>query len=393
MSHLRLLLITRRFWPLVGGAEIVMANLASEFSGMGNPSRILTASWEPHWPMEVLHRDIPVTRIPQSRRRLVGTGQYMIGVNRWLRDHRDQYDAVLVSMLKHDAYAALRTAGRMDIPVVLRAEGGGPSGDALWQDTARFGRRIRQRCQQAAAVIAPTESIRQELLDRGYQSSRLHCVANGVPVPTLKSEKLAARKALFEVNADLAANESTRVAVYTGRLAEGKGLADLVRAWKHIAARQPQARLWVVGDGPLREPLFQLIKDLELVGRVLLPGSFDDVSDILRAADVFVLPSYAEGLSLSLLEAMAYEVPAVVSDIPGNTTVVSPGETGVLFPVGDVAALTEQLESALLLPEESAVMATQARNMVQQRYSIQSMAQAHLEVIQDVVQQTTGAKS
>ena len=138
MKALRIVIITRRFWPLVGGAERVMSNLASYFRSMGHDVHLLTAKWESHWPTNFLHRDFNVTRLPHPSLKGWGTIRYMHALNRWLRNHRDQIDAVVVSMLKHDAYAAISALSSTNIPIILRAEGAGKTGDCHWHSVGRF---------------------------------------------------------------------------------------------------------------------------------------------------------------------------------------------------------------------------------------------------------------
>lgn len=391
MTRRRLALVTRRFWPLVGGAEMAMANLACEFRRQGCDVVLLTAQWHGHWPTEVVHREIPVVRLPNPPQRAWGTLRYMLALSRWLRRHRDSLDLVYVSMLKHDAYAALHALSGTQVPVVLRAEGAGETGDCAWQQTARFGGRIRRVCHGADAIIAPSHAIRDELLAAGYPSGRTHFLANGVAllgeslddVVRDADRRWNARRALAEVNYDLATDPRDQVAIYTGRLHPAKGLFELVQAWPAVLRRFPGAKLWLVGEGPAREELFELILDLELRGSVLMPGSFDDVQELLQASDLFVLPSHEEGMSLSLLEAMAAELPLVATDIPGNRTLVTHGEHGTLVAPRDPAALSRAIIDAWERPDRSQKLAAQARRRVTDEFSLAAAARRHLELFDD----------
>ncbi len=388
MSILRLALVTRRYWPLVGGAERVMARLGVELRRLDCQTRIVTAQWESHWPTEVVHCDVPVVRLRNPAQRGWGTMRYMLALNRWLRQNRRQLDAVLVSMLKHDAYSAIGALQSSSVPVVVRAEGGGETGDCHWQRTARFGRRIARRCLQADALVAPSAAVQTELLEAGYAADRVHLIWNGVPIPAAASptRRRQARHALAEGNFDLRLPNDARLVVYTGRLDRGKGLMDLVAAWSMVRQKFVDSRLWLVGDGPLRDELYQYLKDYDLRDSVLLPGTYDDIDEVLMAADAFVLPSYAEGLSLSLLEAMAARVPVVVSDIPANLRLVQPDHTGIVFPVRDAAALAAALCRLLEDPAAARQRAENAYALVQQQYSVERMARDHLQLIQSVVQ-------
>ncbi len=393
MSGLRLVLVTRRFWPLVGGAEMVMANLADEFTRLGHQPRIVTARWEPNWPRELIHREVPVTRLPNPPQRGWGTFRYMTSLWRWLRRHSETADAVIVSMLKHDAYAAVGALQGTPVPVLLRAEGAGASGDCHWQRTARFGGRIRKRCLAADAVIGPSEAICDELR-AAYPPEMVHSISNGVRIPPARdpSRQAEARRALQEVNHDLELEPGAPLAVFTGRLHRAKGLRELIVAWSRIVRQRPSARLWLVGEGPDRENLYDLILDRDLRGRVLMPGAFDWIDEILLAADVFVLPSHEEGMSLSLLEAMAAGVPVVASDIPGNRRVLCHGQHGLLVPCRDPDALEAAILQQLDQRIAAAARARAARERVEREFSLTRTAEEHLELVRRTIARKAGSQ-
>ncbi|MEK6236288.1 MAG: glycosyltransferase family 4 protein, partial [Planctomycetales bacterium] len=181
MKPLRLVLITRRYWPLVGGAETAMANLARELSTQGHEVFLLTARWESEWPEEIRHAGARVIRLAQPRQRFWGTWRYMQGIRRWLANNRDDFDVVYASMLKHDAYAALGVGAKLGFPVIARAEGAGATGDAHWQQKNPFGSQIRRRCREARAIVAPSQEIERELLQAGYEESQVVRISNGTP--------------------------------------------------------------------------------------------------------------------------------------------------------------------------------------------------------------------
>lgn len=141
-----------------------------------------------------------------------------------------------------------------------------------------------------------------------------------------------------------------RVLVGTvGRLDAVKDQASLVRAMAQLVTRRPDlrsmARLVIVGDGPLRAELHALAEGLGIGELVRFPGALDRVPDALRSLDVFVLPSLSEGISNTILEAMASGLPVLATAVGGNVELVDDGRTGRLFPSGDVPALVNLLEA------------------------------------------------
>jgi glycosyltransferase involved in cell wall biosynthesis len=140
---------------------------------------------------------------------------------------------------------------------------------------------------------------------------------------------------------------------WVGRMEEPKkGLSTLLRAVPALAARHPAARLVLVGDGPARAGLEVLARELGVAGRVRFVGARQDAAALCGAFDVFALPSLWEGFGMVLLEAMAAGVPAVASRVGGVPEVM--GETGVLVPPGDPAALAAALAGLLDRPAEVA---------------------------------------
>ncbi len=387
MTPLRIAMVTRRFWPLVGGAEMVMANLSQQFLEQGARPVILTAMWDPNWPTDLVHREVPVVRLPQPRTRGWGTWRYMRQLGRWLLGNRDQYDVIFVSMLKHSAYTAINVGQKLGVPVLLRAEGAGQTGDCQWQETARFGSRIRDRCQQASGVVAASQQIADELLAAGYHADRVHSLSNGVMLGNTRTETTRgeARTTLAEVNASLQLEPDAKLVVFTGRLDRNKGLLDLVDAWAEVEKKEPNSRLWLIGNGPDRDLIFERVHQRGLRDSILLPGSFDHVDVILRAADLFVLPSYAEGLSLSLLEAMAQHLPIVASDIAGNRQLVDDQVHGRLALAQDVPALASAILAGLAEQGVSTEMAEAAFQRVSQSYSLEKMASGHMDLFRQAL--------
>ena len=384
MKQPRVVLITRRFWPLVGGAEMIMGRLAAELHRRGLSTVLLTAHWQPDWPREIEHHGVRVIRLANPSRRIWGTARYMRALAGWLRSHRDSFDLVYVSMLKHDAYAAVGEGRRGRFPVVLRAEGAGLSGDCHWQLDARCGLRIKRRCLSADAFVAPSPAIERELIAAGYPRSRIHYLPNGVTIPPPRDAdaRLEARAALAEIDPALWLDADALLAVYTGRLHDMKGLEHLIAAWPEVLRRRPKARLWLVGEGSFRQQLAELIGNLGLSGRVLLTGAFDDVEDFLVAADAFVLPSLEEGMSLALLEAMARGLPVVATRIPANEVLVADGRNGRLVPARDPAAIASALLALWDNPEEAARWGQEARRRVSDEFSLDRMADEHLKLFE-----------
>jgi hypothetical protein len=166
------------------------------------------------------------------------------------------------------------------------------------------------------------------------------------------------------------------------RLDEQKGHEVLLEA----AASLPEVIFVLASEGPKRARLEARSAALGLGGRVRFLGQRDDVGELIELCDVFALPSLYEGSSLSLLEAMSAERPAVTSDIPGTDKLVTDGVTGLLTPPGDPVALAATLRRVLGDPELRRRLGRRARRRVLSKFTIDVMARTVTSVYRELLE-------
>lgn len=159
-----------------------------------------------------------------------------------------------------------------------------------------------------------------------------------------------------------------------------RAFAELVKGGEGFGAR---ARLVIVGDGPLRNQLKTLADALGISALTWFPGDTRNIAEVLRAFDIFVLPSLAEGISNTLLEAMATGLPLVATATGGNVELVSDGVNGRLFVPGDVQALTRLLSAYLSDPSMMTTHGNSARKMAVQRFSLPTMLASYQAVYEE----------
>jgi glycosyltransferase involved in cell wall biosynthesis len=159
------------------------------------------------------------------------------------------------------------------------------------------------------------------------------------------------------------------------RLLPNKGHRYLVEAAPEILMRFPDAHFIFAGDGGERVALEGRIVALDLTGRFSLVGFREDVEDVLRAGDVFVLPSLAEGFALSLVEALAAGLPAIATRVGGAAEVIQDGINGFLVPSGDAPALAEGVIRALALDDAGRQRMSMAARATAERFSLEAMAE------------------
>lgn len=221
----------------------------------------------------------------------------------------------------------------------------------------------------AAASTAVSADAAAELLRAGLPAERLATIENGA--------EPRAQRPRDEVRAELGPADMELV-IAVGRYREEKNHALLVRAAAQLAARRPRLRVLVVGEpGPEERPVRELAARLGVEHVVTLAGERADVADLIAAADVLAHPSSREALGLVIVEAMALGTPVVATAVGGVPTVVTDGETGLLVPPGDAAALAAAIER--LLDDEALRhrLATAARAVYEQRFTVDRMVDAY----------------
>lgn len=162
-----------------------------------------------------------------------------------------------------------------------------------------------------------------------------------------------------------------------GRMQTVKDQTTLARAFIRALEVAPELkaslRLLMIGDGPLRAQSQALLEQAGVTALAWLPGERNDVAEILRGLDCFVLPSLAEGVSNTILEAMSSGLPVIATDVGGNGELVEAGRSGELVPVGDVEAMAEKIVGYARDRERARAAGQAGRAAVERKYSMAAM--------------------
>jgi sugar transferase (PEP-CTERM/EpsH1 system associated) len=180
-----------------------------------------------------------------------------------------------------------------------------------------------------------------------------------------------------------------------GRMVDVKNYPTLVEAFLRLIASPHPAhqrlRLLIVGDGPARAECLDMLTRAGASHRAWLPGERSDIAQLLRAMDLFVLPSLAEGSSNTILEAMATGLPVVATAVGGNTELVHPGFTGILVPPRSPDLMAAAIADYCRIPEMGARHGMRARSQVIARHSLPAMARGYLAVYDALVGEAAAA--
>jgi L-malate glycosyltransferase len=223
----------------------------------------------------------------------------------------------------------------------------------------------------ADVVVANSVAGQELLLERGTPAEKTMVICNGVNPERLRVDH--ARASAHRQR--LCGPDGTHVVGILATLTPAKDHATFLRACAQASADLPGLRLAIIGDGPLRPELEQMAAELGIADRTIFFGHQRDVADLLAACDLLVSSSKDyEGHSNSILEAMALRVPVVATDIGGNRELVKADGTGYLVPVADAGALAAAIRHAFATPDETEALADRARQMIEQQFSVERMA-------------------
>lgn len=232
----------------------------------------------------------------------------------------------------------------------------------------------RRLVSRTSALVGNSISVADFYRQQGFPAERLAVIPNGIDIPSTSSIDRDAMLAEFNIP------PGAKVVGYVGRLARQKRVRDLIWSMQLLRQLTDDVYFLIIGDGPERSRLEQLAQQLRCDDVTRFAGHRDDADKLIGLLNVFWLASEFEGMSNSLMEAMAAGVPAVAADIPPNRELLVDGETGYVVRVGDSVGFA-QFADRILANEELAVqLGNAARQRMQSQFGIDEMVGQHVEL-------------
>jgi len=278
------------------------------------------------------------------------------------------------------------TAALAGVPARVHSEHGRDMGDLDGRNRVDLGIRRAMR-PLIHRTIALSRDLERYLLDTvRVDASRLHQIYNGVDTNRFRpaAERPRLPHAMFD-------RPDTIVIGTVGRMEPVKDPLNLARAFVRCAQSMPdlrdRLRLVMVGDGSLRAQVEATLNAAGLSGQAWLPGARGGIDEILRGLDIFVLPSLSEGISNTILEAMASGLPIVATRTGGNPELVQDGETGLLPSPGSDDALAQAVMRYVREPGLRASHGARARQVALERYSLGNMVSRYADIYRELLEQ------
>jgi glycosyltransferase involved in cell wall biosynthesis len=293
--------------------------------------------------------------------------------------YRRRVDLLHVNSYVPGNYARL-AAAMMQVPIIIDH----------WHGFTRFNHKRRFICRVLGRFtdlsLAVSRGVRDYLVTQGgLNPAKVRVVPNGVDVAAIDTARPG-----VEVRRELGLPEGVAVIGLVGRLDHwGKGHKELFEVMARFRERYSVHAL-IVGGGRKIDEMRQSAESLGLAGTVHFLGPRHDVPDLLRSMDIFVLPSYSEGVSLALLEAMAAGLPVIATAVGGLPEVVTEGENGLLIPPRDAPALAGALERLIADPAFAQHLGANARTHVREHFSLDRLGREINEIYGELVKQKFG---
>lgn len=339
-----------------GGTERLVIELASRLHAE-IPMAVCCLDDEGAWSHELTSRGIDVTalrRRPGFRPLLGRAIARAAGRHRATIVHAHHYSPFV--------YSCLARIWRPSLRVVFTEHG------RLADTPASPKRQLANRFLSAfpRTVAAVSKHLREHLIVEGFDPAAVGVIYNGIDIGS--SPDGAARRRAREI---LQLDQDVFAIGTVARLDPVKDLGTLIRACRDLADT-PRSLIVVIGDGPERERLQQLAVDLDVAPRVRFLGHRDDARQLLAGCDAYVNCSISEGISLTILEAMAACLPIVATEV-GGTPEILDGSCGRLVPARTPRALTAELQNLARDAALRAQIGNAARQRVEERFSLDRM--------------------
>jgi glycosyltransferase involved in cell wall biosynthesis len=265
----------------------------------------------------LVHRPLGAPRFEAAIGREWSVNRYIRSLATWIREQGRSFDVILVDRAREELVAAVEASKTLRCATLVRIGQWGPQNDLHWWSTGRSAARCFEAVRATDGVIAKSASDHRALVSRGLAPEQLFRIDDGFASGTPRSadRRSQARKMLAAVNRDLHTGPDTPVMLCCGPMTSTSGMNLVARSARVLGERYPDLRFWLVGDGPSRDSIDELVRGEGVGASVAMPGSFATLEDVFSAADLFVQPDSC-GLESIFRSAVSFALPTVVVDTP-----------------------------------------------------------------------------
>lgn len=373
-QSLRILMISPQYHPVVGGYERAAERLSAALVKRGHQVTVIAERRDRGWSQSEVREGVAIRRLWCLYRPRLHMLTALVSLALFLMFRGRRFDIWHAHQYGMHAGVAVALGFLMRRPVVLKLTSSGGQGLAQALAATRFSRLLAALHRRVDAVVALTRETEREAQAFGISPARIHVLGNGVDTerfrPRDEDERRRIKRRL--------GLDAEHLVVFVGRLSPEKNVEGLLRAW--VQARPLMGRGWtllIIGDGPERRRLEDIVIRENLDGSVLLLGAKDSIDDWMGVAEIYVSTSDREGLSNTLLEAMASGLAVAATRVSGVSELIEEPGAGLTVEVGNMRDFA--LALATLGGDQSLRdnLGARGHNVIQGRYSVEAVAERH----------------
>jgi glycosyltransferase involved in cell wall biosynthesis len=353
----------------VGGAELQAERLAKQLVRLGYPMGVLTWLTNPEAPLEEEMDGVQVYRV--KHRLAYWVKQDVANTFRFLVQNRRTYDVLHAHMAYGHAVVAVVVARCFRKKCIIKIACTGEHGDLYnFSKFQGFDQAI-QILYQADAIVAISDEVERELLSYGFPGERIVRIPNGVDADYFRRLKPFPniRKTRFVLIGRRHPQKGIDIALKAVKIIKERGLGDCLE-------------LALYGVDYPEHDYRAMAQYLNVQDLVHFCPFEKDILSVYQASHCFVLPSRGEGLSNSLLESMAMELPVIATRVSGTPDVVEDGSEGLLIPSDSAEALADKMQLIIKDSDLALRLGKNARQKVLTKFSLDSVAKQYAELYQ-----------
>ncbi len=370
----RILFVIDSWFPGMGGAEKQAVKLAKALRAKGIEVEFIAPHLNTDQPITQMYEGFQVTKISYPKIKLLGAAILNARFAWYLFSQRHKFSSAHFHVTQTLAGTAGFIRPFTGLPCVAKISGFYEFEHGVLARHKPLNpilRLIRLGLRNIDYVQTISEQTRAKLVDAGFRSEQIKFVPNGIDCDTTPRERQYSKDKVFSVG-------------YCGRMAPVKGVDVLLRGFAQWLKSNPDRRVKLTIAGGGNDAQFAesvaLANQLGLGQNVDFLGVINDVPGFLATQDLYVQPSYAEGLPNSVMEAMNAALPVIATDIGGNHDLITHEHNGFLFPAGDVDALEALLERAYSQYDDVLPMGQISRQLLSDSYSFDSVTEQLLDL-------------
>lgn len=380
---MRVLFFNYEYPPLGGGAGNASFYLLREYAKIPNLKiDFITSSIDEHYYQEKVGENIFIHRLPIGKNKQNIHFQSQADLLRYTKAAY-KFAKVLIKENKYDlthsfftvpcGYISLKLKQKFKLPYIVSLRG---SDVPYYSERFTFIYKllmplIKRIWKNAEFVIANSEGLKKLAL-RSDPGREIGIIYNGIDIAEFRPQPELKDPKKFQI-------------ICVSRVTPRKGIRFLVQAFKNIAEKFPQAQLLVIGDGNEKQSLMDLARALELGEKAVFLGlvSHEKLSQYYAKASIFVLPSLNEGMSNTMLEAIASGLPIIATDTGGTKELVKEGMNGFIVPMQDNYAITQKIEKLIENPHMAEQFGIESRRRAEE-LSWKNVAKQYADLYQEV---------